>query len=451
MTSRSMLLKRAAVALTSAGVVLAGAVVLTGVSADAAIKKARTPFAYQGSAYGTRVTAGDPNSGGVASGRTAWAVLGCTDIAPVRHDKGSNVGKVNANDYIQVGAVDSFTSSYRLPKKKIYGSRSVNKVADITLGPADGPQLKIGALTTKAHAFNDHGRFRAGTKLSLVDLDAEGIAPEQAGPLHDLVDAIDAGKDQVATRVIEASGKDGITIPGLGTIYMAGKENKRTSSTLGMASAYGIRVKLDNGSRVDIGRAWARIQKAHPAGVFAGNAYGLEAVVGQGVVGLGRTPYQPLPCTGTEGEWRSNVLAEAPRNPQLNAGLLKAETYGKPNGDGSAVARARASVADLKLGGGALEIKGVVGQVNIFQDPEGNIVRRTLEGTSVRSIVANGQSQEIPDPGQTIEIPGVAKITASVQKELGARGLMVHALRVEMLDGSGLVLNLGTAQARINR
>lgn len=449
MTSRSTLLKRAAVALSSAAVVLSGAVVLTGVSADAAIKKAETPFAYQGSAYGTRVTAGDPNSGGVASGRTAWSVLGCTAMAPVRNDKGSNVGKVNANDYIQVGAVDSFTSSYRLPTKKTYGSRSVNKVADIVLGSADGPQLMIGALTTKAHAFNDHGTFRAGTNLSLADLETKDVVPQEAGPLQDLVDAIDAGKDQAATAIIEAAGSDGIAIPGLGTIYMAGKETKRTRATFGMASAYGIRVELENGSRVDIGRAWARIQKANPAGVFAGNAYGYEAVVADGVAGLGRTPYQQLPCPGTKGEWRTNSLAEAPQNAQLNATGLKAQTYGKPDADGSAVARARASVAELTVGG-QLEIQGIVGQVNVFQNKDGKVVRRTLEGTRIGAIIANGQTQEIPAPGESITIPGVATITAGDRVELGRRGVLVHALRIEMLD-TGLVLNVGTAKAKITR
>ena len=48
MTSRT-LLKRAVASLAAAGLVLGGAVALTGSPAQAAIKKVETPFAYQGS------------------------------------------------------------------------------------------------------------------------------------------------------------------------------------------------------------------------------------------------------------------------------------------------------------------------------------------------------------------------------------------------------------------
>lgn len=452
MTSRTTLLTRAAVALTSAGVVLAGVVVLTGVSADASITKARTPFAYQGSAFGTRVTAGNPNQGGVASGRTAWSILACTDMAPIEHDKTANVGTVNANDYVQVGAVDSLTSSYRYPARHVFGSRSLNKVANVVLGADTGPQLTIDAVTTTANAFNKSGTYgaRAGVHLAGVNLTGDPTGGSTPTQLQQLEDAINQGSGAAVEQVIASSGS-GIDIPGLGTVYPAGTQKKYVGHTVAAASAFGIRVVLDNGSEVTIGRAWAKIQKASPAGVFSGSAYGYEAVVADGVAGLGRTPYQGLPCPGTKGVWLANSLAEAPQNAQLNATGLRAATYGRPNSDGSAVARARASVADLKLEGGALDIQGVVGQVNVFQNKSGKVVRRTLEGTGVGAIVANGQTQTIPAPGETLEIPGVAKITVGVGQQLGTRGLLVHALRVELLDGSGLVLNVGTAKARISR
>ena len=434
MTSRTTLLKRAAATVTAAGVALAGTVVLAATPSQAATKKYETPFAYQGSAYGTRVSAGDPNQGGVASGRTAWSVLGCTAMAPIRNDRGSNVGKVNANDYLQVGAVTSYTSSYRRPKKQVFGSRSVNKVADITLGPEGGPRLKFAALTTTAHAYNDKGRFRAAADINLVG-----------------VDAIDEADNQAVEAIIEGAGTNGIDIPGLGKIYPAGSHTTPTSAKGATANAYGIRVILENGSQVNIGRAWARIQTAYPAGVFAGHAYGYEAVVGEGVAGLGRTPYQNLPCIGTDGEWRANPLAEAPQNAQLNASALKAETFGKPFRDGRAIARARASVAEISLGGGALEIQGIVGQVNVFQNKAGRVIRRTLDGTRVAAIIADGEPQEIPAPGESLEIPGVAFIKAGVRQNLGKRGVRVHALRIELLDGTGLVLNVGTAKAKILR
>ena len=52
---------------------------------------------------------------------------------------------------------------------------------------------------------------------------------------------------------------------------------------------------------------------------------------------------------------------------------------------------------------------------------------------------------------ESLEIPGVAFIKAGVRQNLGKRGVRVHALRIELLDGTGLVLNVGTAKAKILR
>lgn len=292
LTSRTTLLKRAVATATAAGVALTGAVVLTAAPAQADLKKVETPYVYQGSAYGTRVTVGNAEEGGLSSGRTAWALLGCTALAPLRNERGSFGGKVNANSMVEVGAVDSVTSSYRRPKRKVYGSRSVNKVTDIVLGPEDGPHLTIAALTTTANAFNKRGDFRATARFDLVGVKAVDIAPEGSEtpePLQDLLGAIDQADDQLVGAVIEGAGTDGIDIPGLGTIYPAGTARTPTSKRAARSNAFGVRVELENGSTVTIGRAWAKIQIADPAGVFSGYAYGLEAVVADGALGASRS------------------------------------------------------------------------------------------------------------------------------------------------------------------
>ncbi|GAB2726470.1 choice-of-anchor P family protein [Nocardioides pakistanensis] len=454
MRSRSTLLRRATASITAAGVALAGSLLLTSTPAQAAPKRFETPFSYQGSAFGTRVTLGDPNMGGLASGPTAWSILGCTKMAPIRNGAQSNVGKVNANEFVKIGAVQSFTSSYRKPKMRIFGSRSVNKVADITLGPADGPQLKIGAVTTTAHAFNNKGKFGSTAGFDLASVGLENIVPDGSGtpgPLQDLLDAVDQADDQLVEAIIGAAGTKGIDIPGLGSIYLAGKSRTPKGPNGAVSNAYGIRVELDNGSTVTIGRAWAKIEVGNPAGIFSGHAYGIGAKVLDGVLQLGRTPFQNLPCKGTDGEWREHSVLQLPQNENLDVKALTAGTYGKGFRDGRAVARARSSVADLSLGGGALEISGIVGQVNIFQNRKGQVVRRNINGTEVGSITANGEPQSLPAPGETLEIPGVAKIQAGYTRKLGKRGLLVHAVRIELLDGTGMVLNIGTAKARIGR
>lgn len=456
MRSRTTLLERAAASVTAVAVAVSGAVALAATPAHAADKRFETPFAFQGSAYGTRVTMGDPNAGGVGSGRTAWSILGCTSMAPIRNDNGSNIAELNANSMVEVGAVDSVTTSYRMPRKKIFGSRSINKVAGLTIGPEDGPRLVFGALTTTAHVFNDKGRFGAEAGFDVLDVKHLGIA-ESGGALGELLDAIDRGDNQLIEQVITGAGTDGITIPGLGTVYPAGTAKTPRSRKGATANAYGVRIALENGSQVNIGRAWARIQKSHPAGVFAGNSYGLEAKAADGVLGIGRTPYQKLSCTGTNGQWRQNSLEELPHSENLAADGLGAETFAKPFRDGRAVARARSIAGDVVLGGGALQIQDVVGQVNVIQNRRGRVVRRNIGGTRVGAILfdSNGdgnlERQRIPSPGEKLALGDLAVIEVAVRKNLGRRGVRVHALRVKLLDGSGLLLNIGTAKAKILR
>jgi hypothetical protein len=454
LTTRTTLLKRASATVTAAAVALAGVlVVMTTAPAQASMKKIDTPFSYRGSAYGTRVTLGDPGQGGLTSGRTAWSILACTKMAPLRNDEGSFGGRVNANSMVQVGAIDSFTSSYRKPKKKVYGSRSVNRVADIVLGAEDGPRLKIGAARTTAHAYNANGRFRAAADFDLVGVSAVGILPEDSetpGPLNDLLDAIDQADDELVEAVVEGAGTNGIHIPNLGTVYPAGTAKTFKNRRMARSNAFGIRVELDNGSTVTIGRARATIEIANPAGVFGGLAYGLEADVADGTLRIGRTPFQIMRCVGTNGRWVTNSLAELPRHESLNAGALRAETLGKGFADGRAVARSRASVANLSIGG-RLEIQGVVGKVNVFQNAAGRVTRRNLNGTRIGAIIVDGEAQVIPAPGESLEIPGLAVVKTRVRQNFGKRGVQVHAVRVELLDGTGMVLNIGTARARIGR
>lgn len=437
------------------GVALSGALVMTAAPAQAGLKKVETPFAYMGSAFGTRVTLGDPGLGGLSSGRTAWTVLGCTAMAPIRNTNNIASVSLQENSMIRVGAVESEVTSYRRPKKKLYGSRSTTRVAGLSLGPEDGPQLKFGAFTTVANAFNRNGRFGGNVNVDVLKVDHIGIV-ESAGPvgepLAQLLDAIDAGDNQLIEQLLAQAPADGIEIPGLGTIYPAGESRIRKGPKKAVTQAWGFRVLLENGSRVVIGRTYAQIESAHPSGVFAGQAFGLEAKAAEGLLGIGRNPNRILPCVGTGGEWRSNTIAKIgdPAN-NISAGVLNAEVLGDPRRNGSAVARARASVADVVLGGGALEIQGVVGQVNVFQNRRGKVIRRNINGTSVGAIIVDGEPQQVPAPGESLQIPGVVFIKAGVRTNLGKRGVRVHALRVELLDGTGLVLNIGTARAKIVR
>ena len=105
----------------------------------------------------------------------------------------------------------------------------------------------------------------------------------------------------------------------------------------------------------------------------------------------------------------------------------------------------------MNLGGGQVVLSGIRGQVNVVADARGRIVSRTLRGTTVGSITVNGETQRVPGPGQRLVVPGVVRVEVAQRENLGTRGVAVTAARVTMLDGSGTVVKLGNARARINR
>ena len=62
----------------------------------------------------------------------------------------------------------------------------------------------------------------------------------------------------------------------------------------------------------------------------------------------------------------------------------------------------------------------------------------------------DGEEHAIPDPGQAINVPGVAKLEF-FRTVRSKRGLQVAALRVSLLDGTGAVIDLGQARTYIAR
>lgn len=447
------LLSRAATRITALAVGLAGPAVLVAAPAEAALKEIGTPFAYQGSAYGTRVTLGD-SQGALGSGRTAWAILGCTTTAPLRFAEHGNAGRVNANDMIQVGAVTSVTGTYRAPAQDLFGSRSTNGVADIVLGQDGGPQVTIEALRTTADAFNRGGRYGARTGIDLTGIGLTGVTStgsETPGPLEDLIDAVDRGLDDAAEQVLAEAGR--IDIPEVGTVYLQGKQRSPVGDRSAVANAFGVRIELDNGSEVNIGRAWSKIVRANPAGVFSGRSYATEATALSDVVSLGRYALQPLRCTGTGGQWQHNELAGLTIPGMLEVGAADSSVYGKGYRDGRAVARTASSIDRVVLQDGAVVIDGIRAQANVLQNARGAIRALTIDGTSLGALsgTAVDEGQAMPEPGgEPLEIPGVGTIETGLVVKT-ARSVRVTALRITLDDGSGAVLDIGNARTKILR
>lgn len=93
-----------------------------------------------------------------------------------------------------------------------------------------------------------------------------------------------------------------------------------------------------------------------------------------------------------------------------------------------------------------LEIGGIEAHARVSK-ANGKLTK-SIKGTSVAYIKAAGESFEVPNPGQSIEIPGIAKITVA-KKFPGKYGVRVVAVEVKLLDGDLAKINLGEAFARV--
>ncbi len=443
------LLSRVAAPIITIGLALSGAAVLA--NTDSGDKPVETAFAYQSSAYGTRVRAGD-DSGSAGSGPTAWSILGCTKLAPISRHQNGFIGKVNANSMVDVGAVSSRAWTYRLPKKDTYGTRAVNTVADVVLGDPDGAHLSIGSMRSTADAFARSGTLGSATDIVWSDLDiklAPGDEPATGTPLDQLVDAVNNDADAAALQIIRETG--GVDITGVGRVSFGWTRTPvRKALGFARASVYGLRINLENGSRVDLGRARARIQKDMPAGVLGGHAYGLEATAADDAVRVGRVAKWILPCQGTDGEWKHNRLAGLHSPGAFAVEGVHSAVNGIQRENHSAKATTFGEVASVDVGDGQLVITGARAQANVRQDENGRIDARNIKGTTTGSISASGETQHFPAGSDVITIPGVAKIERDIVTR-GRRSIEVTALRVTLLDGSGLVLELAHAKARIAR
>ena len=71
----------------------------------------------------------------------------------------------------------------------------------------------------------------------------------------------------------------------------------------------------------------------------------------------------------------------------------------------------------------------------------------TADGTTVGKVLVGGQEMAFLDT-DVIEIPGLAKIEQHIVTK-GKIGIKVVALRITLLDGTGAVIDLGSAQRAI--
>ncbi len=421
---RRVLATASILALASSGAIALGP---TGAGATPAhvaqAKKKTTQFALQTSGYGSRVRGGQVPAG---SGTSAYQVIGCTNNAGITHENHEAEQQLPG-----VGVASQVTTKVWTRKKHgVVTSKSRNTISRIVLADSPLGSLRINAVKSVSKSFHDSSGFHAQTSSDIGSI----TFTDPTGTTTDMP--------------IPTPGQP-IDIPGLVTITVGNPHERSNADGARAINDVLIINSTATGSRARIAHTDARIHNGIKTGVFGGFASGSRATGLDGNTSSGRTPYQPMPCQGTDGKVRTNALASVNLGGQVVVSGLEAKQKGKQTNK-----RARGfeqgRVSRLNLGGGQLVVNGIVGRVHVERKGKHlNHLKRNTKGTRIGAITANGQEMEFPDT-DTLEIPGVAVLERNVVNKIHS-GISVIALRITLLDGTGAVIKLGQAQLRIRK
>lgn len=378
----------------------------------------RTEFSFTASGYATDVSGGTVP---VDSGKTALAVIGCTNEAPVT----STNRAAQANlDPLPVRVTNLRTRAESREVRRGFASQSTS-TSDVRIG-SKALGLKIAGLRTSAKAAFVRGESQATVDFSFVTATLAGIPI----PLADL--------------------QEGIFVPGIGEVEF-GIERTRERSTFAFARGRALRIVVtalgDPPTVITVGEATGRIDKRPFGGVFSGGANVGKTTALNGAARSGPVVNQPHKCAGTDGRWlEQNVAAgdlEGLGTVDTARARVRTDDFVE---EGFATSRSVASVQNASLAG-EIEVEGLVVKAYTRRNEAGTL-KRNADGTSLGRLRIGGEEIEIPNPGDTINVRGVAKVTFQRVRHVNG-GIDVTGLRIELLDGDGAVIELARAVSRI--
>lgn len=382
---------------------------------------ASSDIALKAGAYGTRLVGGQLPAG---SGMTAFSVIGCAAKPGI--ERGNEVVAADLQGAANVAGVTTRNWTKRVGDALHAYSQSTT--AEIVLAESPLGSLSIRGVTSSSHAWHDDKGFHSETSSSIGKI----VLTPPVGPAQE-IDIPTPGTP--------------ITIPGLATLSI-GESNERTNASAARAWAVALRVKIiPTGTDLFVARSKAQALNGIKNGRFGGYSAGTEAEVLGGVLTSGKNPLTIMPCQGTKGQTQSQDLAGIDLGGGLVVDAVSSAQWAQ-RFDNRSKAWERGSVAGVNLGNGALVIDALVAKATVTRKAGGGL-ERSSAGTTIGSITANGEPQELP-LDQVIEIPGVAKLEPKVVQKLPG-GLKVTALRITLLDGTGAVINLGVAKTVIRR
>jgi hypothetical protein len=407
------------VALVATAAMTTGLTTLTEAAADAATRSTNG-YALRAMGYGTRLIGGQVPTG---SKDTAFQTIACS----------ARTGLHRSNDVVQAAPADGVTAdgvrtdTWTARAHGGVHSYTRSSVATLTLVQSALGTLKLTGITSLAHAWHNRSGFHAQTEV-----DPGVMTLTTPAGSHDL--PLPTPEQPVTV------------VPNLARIALGHTTEKvGAHSSTAIADALDVTI-IPTGSRLRVAHAIARTMDGVKHGRFGGFSAATRVEALDGKLTSGRNPLSTMPCQGTQGQLRSKELAGLDLGGQVVAGALRSEERGRQLANRS-VAMERGSVGELKIGGGQLVVKGIVGQANVTRRVGGRTTANAL-GTTVGTVIAGGRRQTFPPTG-VLEIPGVGKLERHVVKRT-PHGISVVGLRITLLDGAG-VIDLGVANAYFRR
>lgn len=378
-----------------------------------------TAFALQASGFGTLARGGDVPAG---SDGTARAVIACTNKAGIQHSNYEAEAAIPGFGTLSGVRTTTTTTRY----KGVVASTSRHSITSVELvkRPSLG-KLAINGLTSLSRAYHDTHGFHATTATAIgsITFTPPGGQPQE--------------------QALPTPGQP-LVVPGLAKISVGTTERQRSSQDA-EATAETVRVKvMPTDTVVKLAHTHARIDGGVKSGLFSGWSSGSDLRAVDDIVSSGRSPLKMMPCQGTDGTLEQASIAYLDLGHNVVARGLNADQWSDQT-PSLAEGYEQGKIARLRLGGGDVIVRGIVGRVNVLLSNQG--VSENAKGTTVGKVIVNGEARKFPD-SDTLTIPGVAKLQRYVVDRSGP-GISVIALRVTVLDGTGAVMNLGRARLSV--
>jgi hypothetical protein len=344
--------------------------------------------------------------------------LGCTNLAGVVRT--NHVANTPLGGFGSISAID--TKVWTKKVGNVYSSYAENNIASVAFGDPSLGNLAINGIRSRSRAYHDATGYHAKTATTVATITL--TPPEPAPPV---------------VIPIPSPGQP-IEIPGLLRISV-GTPVQHEGDFGALARVNALKVELlASGTTLILGHSRAAITGGIITGIFGGKSYATKLTALDDNLTSGPQPLSVMPCQGTHGAIKTKSLVGADLGGQAVVGTLTSSQMAKQT-DAGASGWEKASVSSINLGDGGLVVTGIVGRVSVSRHD--GVVNTSTKGTTIGSIVANGQVMTFPDT-DVIEIPGVLKLERNIIYKRNT-GISVVALRITLLDGTGAVIDLGTA------